>query len=283
MQMERKIENEIKNDQELYSYFRARNTDLTRENYNFLINHPEVKQLLNDYLANILLHKPDDIFKFTKDYFRFLSSNCEADGFTILVGPGSVGKTELLNKLISEFPERFEVPKFVCTKEMDGCILVTEEEFFQLQNNKELILHSFNSKERYYRGLSLREIRNINNDGKIALLETRLEEAMKIYQTSCSCNFIGILPPSLDQLRARIEKHTKLNTAGVNNELVKAAEEIKELESYTFLSFRIINDIFETGFNDFKNAIISLYPSLKYKPEDIRSLESMPDGFAKKE
>ena len=64
-----KLEEEIQNDQELFSYFRDRNTTLCQDNFHFLMEHPEVKRLLNDYLSNILLHKPDDVFKFTKDYF----------------------------------------------------------------------------------------------------------------------------------------------------------------------------------------------------------------------
>ena len=39
------MEEEIKNDQELYSYFRDRNTTLCKDNFTFLMNHPEVKRL----------------------------------------------------------------------------------------------------------------------------------------------------------------------------------------------------------------------------------------------
>ena len=94
------MEEEIRNDQELYSYYRDRTTTLTKDNFMYLMSHPEVKRLLNDYLSNILLHKPDDVFKFTKDYFKFLSDKGESDKFVILVGPNSVGKTTLINKIL---------------------------------------------------------------------------------------------------------------------------------------------------------------------------------------
>lgn len=48
----------MKQDQELYSYFVQRNQTLNEDNYNYLSLHPEVKQLLSDYLSNVLLYKP---------------------------------------------------------------------------------------------------------------------------------------------------------------------------------------------------------------------------------
>lgn len=281
MEGENKMESEIKNDQELYSYFRGRNAALTKENFSYLMQHHEVKQLLNDYLANILLHKPDDVFKFTKDYFKFLSKSGESDKFTILVGPSSVGKTELLKKLVEEFSNDFEIPKFVCTKDFENHITITEEEFFDLQNKKELILYSYDNKNKFYEGLSQGEIQRINDAGKIAIMETRLSDALKINQLSIPANFIGVLPPSLDHLRARIEKHTDLKTYAINKELEIARDEIRDIETYTFFGYRITNDIFETGYKDLKNVILSLYPKFKYSDEEIEALKNMPDGEIK--
>ena len=92
---------------------------------------------------------------------------------------------------------------------------------------------------------------------------------------NCDANFIGILPPSFDALRQRIKEHTKLNTEKINAELEKAADEIKEIEKYTFFVFRIINDELEAGLKDFKNSMISLFPKLKYSDEMIEELHNM--------
>ena len=88
-------------------------------------------------------------------------------------------------------------------------------------------------------------------------------------------NFIGILPPSLDALRQRIKENTKLNTEKINAELEKASDEIKEIEKYTFFMFRIINDELEAGLKDIKNAMISLYPKLKYTDEMIEDIKNL--------
>ena len=132
-----KLEEEIQNDQELFSYFRDRNTMLCQDNFNFLMEHPEIKRLLNDYLSNILLHKPDDVFKFTKDYFKFLCDKGESHKLVVLVGPNSVGKTTMIDYIIKEFPNDFMKPVFRSTvKNENGYKLMDIEEHSNgLKNN----------------------------------------------------------------------------------------------------------------------------------------------------
>ena len=269
------MEEEIRNDQELYSYYRDRTTTLTKDNFMYLMSHPEVKRLLNDYLSNILLHKPDDVFKFTKDYFKFLSDKGESDKFVILVGPNSVGKTTLINKIIEDFPDYFEVPKHTVTNEKENCIQISKDDFMDSINDKKIICYNYDTKENEYDGISKEEIERINKSGKIAILEIDLNGAKKINNSGLiDANYIGVLPPCMDALRVRIKEHTKLNTASINNVLEFAEKEVKEIENLTFFVFRIMNDELNTGYNDMKNAIISLYPFLKYKPEDIEAIKN---------
>ena len=141
-------------------------------------------------------------------------------------------------------------------------------------NNKTIIVYSYDNKENEYDGISKDEIERIKNSGKIAILEIDLNGAKKINNSSVDANFIGVLPPSMDALRLRIKQNTKLNTASINNVLDFAEKEVKEIENLTFFGFRIMNDELETGYKDMKNAIISLYPFLKYKPEDIEAIKN---------
>ena len=269
------MEAEIKNDQELYSYFRGRTATLCRDNFTFLMDHPEVKRVLNDYLSNILLHKPDDVFKFTKDYFKFLSDKGESVKFVVLVGPNSVGKSTLIDRVMKEYPNVFERPKFTSSKEKENCIVVSKEDFMDMLNKKEVLSYTYDNKEKEYEGITKGEIQRIINEGKVALLEIDLTGALKINSSSIDANFVGILPPSIDALRKRVKEHTKLNTGNINKVLEKAAEEVKEIEAHSFFSFRIINDEIETGYKDFKNAMNSLFPFLKYSPEDIEKVKEI--------
>ena len=281
-----KLEEEIQNDQELFSYFRDRNTMLCQDNFNFLLEHPEIKRLLNDYLSNILLHKPDDVFKFTKDYFKFLCDKGESHKLVVLVGPNSVGKTTMIDYIIKQFPDNFVKPDFRSTvRNEDGYKLIDVEEHSNGLKNNLFIYDKFDSETKEYICLEKSAIEEIQNQGKIAIIEIDLEGAKKMNSLDIEANFIGILPPSLEGLRHRIKEHTKLNTEKINAELEKASDEIKEVEKYTFFMFRIINDELETGLKDIKNAMTSLYPKLKYSDETIEEIKNMDlkENIVKKE
>jgi len=279
-----KLEEEIQHDQELFSYFRDRNTTLCQENFNFLMEHPEVKRLLNDYLSNILLHKPDDVFKFTKDYFKFLCDKGESHKLVVLVGPNSVGKTTMIDYIIKEFPNDFMKPLFRSSLKNDnGYKFMDIEEHSNGLKNNLFIYDRFDTEKKEYISLEKSEIEKIQNEGKIAIIEIDLEGAKKMNNLDIEANFIGILSPSLDALRHRIKEHTKLNTEKINAELEKASDEIKEIEKYTFFIFRIINDELSAGLKDFKNAMISLYPKLKYTDEMIEDIKNMNNDTNKKE
>ena len=271
-----KLEEEIQHDQELFSYFRDRNTTLCQDNFTFLTDHPEVKRLLNDYLSNILLHKPDDVFKFTKDYFKFLCDTGESHKLVVLVGPNSVGKTTMIDYIIKEFPDYFVKPTFRSTlKSENGFKLMEIEEHSNGLKNNLFVYDKFDPDNKEYISLEKSEIENIQKKGKIVIIEIDLEGAKKMKNCDIEANFVGILPPSLDALRHRIKEHTKLNTEKINAELEKASDEIKEIEKYTFFVFRIVNDVLETGLKDIKNAMISLYPKLKYSDEMIEEIKNI--------
>ncbi|KAF4696480.1 hypothetical protein FOZ60_000170 [Perkinsus olseni] len=49
--------------------FQDREEELREGHEEFLRSHPELRQILNDFIAATLLHQPEDIFEFAKNYF----------------------------------------------------------------------------------------------------------------------------------------------------------------------------------------------------------------------
>ncbi|GAW83537.1 conserved Plasmodium protein, unknown function [Plasmodium gonderi] len=45
--------------------------NLKSENSKYMENHPELKDLLNDFMSSVLLHTPEDIFKYANEYFSY--------------------------------------------------------------------------------------------------------------------------------------------------------------------------------------------------------------------
>jgi len=61
-------------DVELYSKYAIKKEEVTHDHRRYIMDHPEVRALLSDYLQTVLLRKPQDVISFTKQYFQaFLS------------------------------------------------------------------------------------------------------------------------------------------------------------------------------------------------------------------
>jgi len=84
-----------------------------------LQEHKEVRLLLNDYLSSLFLYKPDDVFKYTKDYFQFLCEEPSVANLLLIVGPKCSGRTLLINRILEEFPFSFEFPLIYTTNKED--------------------------------------------------------------------------------------------------------------------------------------------------------------------
>ena len=81
-------------DPELKTYYLQVKDEVKKEHSSYIAKHPEIRQLLNDYLSTLLLEKPEDIYSYTQDYFSFFNSEKESVQHKPLVisGPSGVGK-----------------------------------------------------------------------------------------------------------------------------------------------------------------------------------------------
>ncbi|KOO22337.1 hypothetical protein Ctob_000732 [Chrysochromulina tobinii] len=55
----------------------AREAAIVKENNAYLDDHPEVKQLLNDYISAALVEQPEDVFHFARDFFKGIAANVD--------------------------------------------------------------------------------------------------------------------------------------------------------------------------------------------------------------
>jgi guanylate kinase len=82
-------------DPELQNFYNDIKSEIKGEHADYIKQHPEIRQVLNDYLSNILLHKPEDVYSFTKDYFSFFNMKKETDRplkLLVVAGPSGSGK-----------------------------------------------------------------------------------------------------------------------------------------------------------------------------------------------
>ena len=75
----------FENDPELLAFFSKTKGEL-KSNYDvYLEKHPEVNQLLNDFVSSLLLKKPENIFDFAKDYFSFYNSAKDGSSYPVIL------------------------------------------------------------------------------------------------------------------------------------------------------------------------------------------------------
>lgn len=113
-----------------------------------------------------------------------------------------------------------------------------------------------------YYGISKSEIERMKESNRVSVMELDIVSAKKIYRSGLIANYIGILPPSIDDLRERLDKMGLEKTANINLALKEAKKVIDEISQARFLNFRITNDDLDTAKTDFANAFISIFPSL---------------------
>lgn len=81
-------------DPELKTYYMQVKDEVKKEHNAYISAHPEIRQLLNDFLSTLLLEKPEDVYDYAQDYFSFFNTEKEPVQYKPLVisGPSGVGK-----------------------------------------------------------------------------------------------------------------------------------------------------------------------------------------------
>lgn len=85
-------------DPELKTYYMQVKDEVKKEHGAYISAHPEIRQLLNDFLSTLLLEKPEDVYEYAQDYFSFFNTEKEPVQYKPLVisGPSGVGKVAKL-------------------------------------------------------------------------------------------------------------------------------------------------------------------------------------------
>lgn len=81
-------------DPELKTYFSKIKEEIKSEHVQYIRNHPEIRDILNDFLSSLLLEKPEDIYFYARKYFGFFNVEKPVEKHKLLVisGPSGVGK-----------------------------------------------------------------------------------------------------------------------------------------------------------------------------------------------
>jgi len=248
-------------DFETHLQLKETEASLTKQHSEYLNQHPEVNNLMNDFLSECLLRKPSDVYTFASGYFSSFSSH-NAPQFTpiVITGPSGVGKGTLMQRLMTEFPDSFglsvshttraprpgEIPgfhyHFSSRAEMEAGI--SNDEF--LEN---ALVH-----DDFY-GTSKKAVESVVKLGKICILDIDVQGCESVKKSGMKMRYVFIAPPSEDELRRRLIGRGTETMERIEKRLHNAKKELEYANVAGFFDHVIVNTDFEQAYIDLKKIL----------------------------
>ena len=160
----------------------------------------------------------------------------------IISGPSGSGKGTVVKRLCAH--EAFALSVSVTTRkprpgETDGrdYFFTTEDDFKNMRENGELLEHALYVNNYYGtpRSYALEQIKN----GKIVVLEIDVQGALQVRDKFKEAVLVFLMPPSMDELAARLRARGSEDDVTIEARLKKAYEELPLISKYDYL---VVND-----------------------------------------
>lgn len=175
--------------------------------------------------------------------------------FIVVSGPSGVGKGTICDVLIKELSAWYSVSMTTREKregeeEGKNYYFVTKEEF---ENKiKEGNFIEYNIYNNNYYGTPKDKILEKIDEGIDVFLEIDVNGARNIKRQFPNSLLIYIAPPSLEELRKRLENRGTEDEEKIQNRLKIAEKELKQKDMYDFV---VINDDLETAIDEVRQII----------------------------
>ena len=170
----------------------------------------------------------------------------------IISGPTGTGKTTICKRLVNENNEFFY--SISCTtrkkreNEIDGkdYYFITKEEFEKMIKEDKFLEYAKIYNEYY--GTPKEPVFESLKNGKIVIMDIDYQGKMKVVEKLKDSVSIYILPPSIEELKRRIEKREK-------NFMERFKEALREIDLWVFYDYVVINDDIEKAVNEINKII----------------------------
>lgn len=166
----------------------------------------------------------------------------------VISGPSGVGKGTLYKMLFERHPETFTLSVSHTTRkpragEQDGVdyFYVTMEEFESLIEAQGFVEHAKFGSNRY--GTSKKTIEEQSAKGKVVVLDIEIEGVKQVRKSDLDCRYVFLLPPSVEELEARLRGRGTETEESIKQRLDRAKEEIAFNEEGGFDKTIVNNDL----------------------------------------
>ncbi|BCS53596.1 guanylate kinase [Geobacter sp. SVR] len=176
----------------------------------------------------------------------------------IISAPSGAGKTTLCRQLMKRFPAMQESISYTTRQprpgEVDGqdyCFVSRAE--FERMVAEDAFAEWAEVHGNLY-GTALKTLEEARRNGINLVLDIDCQGALKLKEHFEGGVYIFILPPSMEELRRRLENRSSDAQEVIERRIVRAAAEIKEARWYDYI---IINDRFEQAFEELSAIVLS--------------------------
>ncbi|MFZ4858342.1 MAG: guanylate kinase [Desulfuromonadaceae bacterium] len=174
----------------------------------------------------------------------------------ILSAPSGAGKTSLSRELFKSFPDMKESVSYTTraprTGEVDGEAyhFVSRAEFENMVQEDAFAEWALVHGNMY--GTALRTLEEARKNGINLVLDIDCQGALHLKEQFDGGVYVFILPPSMDELRRRLEHRSTDAQEVIERRIARAAEEIKEARWYDYI---IINDDFAVASQELASIV----------------------------
>jgi guanylate kinase len=176
----------------------------------------------------------------------------------ILSAPSGAGKTSLCRELFKTFPDMKESVSYTTrtprTGEIEGEAyhFVSHAEFERMIEEDAFAEWALVHGNMY--GTALHTLEEARKNGIDLVLDIDCQGALRLKEQFDGGVYVFIMPPSMDELRRRLEHRSTDVQEVIERRIVRAAEEIRESRWYDYI---IINDNFDVACRELAAIVIA--------------------------
>lgn len=176
----------------------------------------------------------------------------------IISAPSGAGKTTLCHHLLKRFPEMRESISYTTRAARQGEVhgqdyFFVSREVFMDMVGKDAFAEWAEVHGNLY-GTALETLQSARKNGIDMLLDIDCQGAMKLKEQFEGGCYVFILPPSMTELRRRLENRSSDAQEVIDKRIVRASEEIKEARWYDYI---IINDSLDKALDELAAIVVS--------------------------
>lgn len=180
----------------------------------------------------------------------------------VISGPSGTGKSTLLKRLMKEYPDTFGFSISNTTRsprpgEKDGIdyYFVSVDKFKDMIKNKEFIEWAQFSGNYY--GTSIAAVKHVSESLKrTCILDIDMQGVKSVKDTDLNARYLFLSPPSIKELKKRLEGRGTETPESVAKRVAAAAAEMEYADTGAH-DKTIVNDDLEKTYKEFKDFIFS--------------------------